>query len=135
MKKWNGRNLRIITAICYTLVIIYFSLIDLKPLGTNPVGELFLEIHFVGEGFIVHLIAYFLMGYLWRRSRLNLVNSFLICFLIGLTIEIAQSFTSTRMFSLVDSLANGLGSMLGIMLYSYLAAHSTGFGKMRRLII
>lgn len=124
-----------ILAICYTLIVVYFSLIDLKPLETNPLGEYFIEIHIVGEGFIIHLIAYFFMGYLWRSSGLSFVRSFLTCFLTGFMIELAQSFTSTRIFSLFDNLANGLGSLLGIILHLYINYYRTGFGKIRRLII
>lgn len=133
MKGW--RRWKTILALSYTSIIIYFSLIDLKPLGTNPVGEIFIEIHMIGEGFIIHLIAYFLMGYLWRSSGLSFIKSFLICFLTGFLIEIAQGFTSTRIFSLSDNLANGLGSLLGIILYLYINYYRTGFSKMRSLII
>lgn len=133
MKGW--REWRSILALCYTLIIIHFSLIDLKPLGTNLVGEFFIEIHSVGEGFVTHLIAYFFMGYLWRSSGLSFIKSFLICFLTGFMIEIAQGFTSTRFFSLFDNFANGLGSLLGIILHLYINYCRSGFGKMRRLNI
>jgi len=107
---------RVPIALGYTLTVIYFSLIDLKPIGTNPVGEIFIEVHAIGEGFIVHLVAYLLMGYLWRHSGLSYARSFLLCFLIGFIIEIIQSFTSTRVFSLFDVLANGLGIIFGLLL-------------------
>ncbi len=106
-------------AVGYTLIIVYFSLIDLESLGTNSASVLFIQFHMIGEGFIVHLIAYSVMGYLWKYSGLSSIKSFLISFLTGAFIEIAQNFTSTRILSLSDNLANALGSLCGIIIYLY----------------
>lgn len=124
-------------AVGYTLIIVYFSLIDLELLGTNSVGALFIQFHMMGEGFIVHLIAYSVMGYLWRYSGLSSIKSFLISFLTGVFIEIAQSFTGTRILSLSDNLANALGSLCGIMLCLYIKIPKirlTSISKRCRLI-
>jgi|YelNatPaOPRAMG01_1025707.scaffolds.fasta_scaffold63695_3 glycopeptide antibiotics resistance protein len=134
----NRYGWRVLAAFGYTSVVIYFSLIDLKPIGANPIGEIFIEIHMIGEGFIVHLMAYLLMGYLWKNSGLSSVRSFLLCFLIGMLIEVLQSFTNTRVFSLTDILANGLGSISGVILNSYMSPRrrrSSGISSTYSLII
>jgi len=134
----NKYGLRMLVAVGYTLVVIYFSLIDLKLIRANPVGEIFIEIHMLSEGFIIHLMAYSLMSYLWKNSGLSFIKSFLLCFLIGLIIEVLQSFTGTRVFSLFDILANSIGSISGITLNFYMnlrRRRSSGFSSMHMLIM
>jgi glycopeptide antibiotics resistance protein len=134
----NRYGWRVLAAIGYTSVVIYFSLIELKPIGANPVGEIFVEIHMIGEGFVVHMMAYFLMGYLWKYSGLSSLRSFLLCLLVGLLIEALQSFTNTRVSSLIDIAANGLGSISGVIMHSYVNTRRrrpSGISSMHSLII
>jgi len=92
----------------WLLAITFFSLVDYSSAGwlTPPKG--------LGNGFWLHVIAYFIAGALYfsafgnKRHRVVLITFFAV-FLLGVGFEIAQIYVPHRTFNPKDIAANGLG--------------------------
>jgi len=104
-------------------VLIYMSFIFyLSSQSRVPVS-----IGFDTNGLILHIIEYFVLGFLVYRFLGNFCTkksayfiffiSLLISILYGISDEIHQSFVPNRVFSLIDLGADFLGSFIGIILY------------------
>lgn len=76
----------------------------------------------------VHLICFFLQGYLWsgvgiRKGETSLknpriwINFFVFGLLSGVGFEILQQYIPNRSFDLMDMIANGLGASIGLLGY------------------
>jgi len=101
-------------AVCYTLVLIFFSLTPNPDFGF-PKFQLF-EIDK-----LVHFIMYFSLTILWYFAAENFFNSnfklLLFALLFGLVLEIFQHILPFgRYFDLADLLANSLGVIFGIII-------------------
>ncbi|GAA0879535.1 hypothetical protein GCM10009119_25030 [Algoriphagus jejuensis] len=76
----------------------------------------------------VHLISFFLQGYLWSgvgvdKDQISVKNPkiwqnfVLFGILIGIVLESLQQFIPLRSFDLMDMIVNGLGACLGLLVY------------------
>tara|TARA_B100000497_G_scaffold128104_1_gene173381 strand:+ start:1358 stop:1738 length:381 start_codon:yes stop_codon:yes gene_type:complete len=99
----------------WTFIVIYCSFL---PADNLP------EILFTIKDFILHFIAYLLIGFfftLGTRSIFQLWILLIIGFLLGLGIEIFQPVLSIgRFFSFYDILSNTFGLIFGIILARFL---------------
>ena len=71
------------------------------------------------------LMLWFAQLYLDERRRFVVAT---LCVALGIALEFAQLYTETRMFSIADMAADGIGVVLG-----WLAAPPRGFAFLRRL--
>ena len=76
----------------------------------------------------VHLITFFIQGYLWSgvgvkknqasaRNPRIWKNFFLFGLLAGIILESLQQFIPNRSFEIMDMIVNGLGASLGLLGY------------------
>ncbi len=101
------------------LLALYMGLLVWMSLGTRypePVELLFrkigsLALHGLGYFFLVILLGWVLMV----KSKREALLVFAAAFFYGLALEVAQIYTSTREFSLVDMLANLVGLSMGAL--------------------
>lgn len=77
---------------------------------------------------VVHLISFFLQGYLWsgvgvNKNEVSYKNSriyrnfLLFGITVGICLEFLQHFIPNRSFELTDMLFNALGASLGLLAY------------------
>lgn len=114
MRRTRDLNLRksfsFLLLIAYMGLIFYLSSIPLEL----P------EISWDPTKFTLHLGEYFILALLALNALGTRSTSFLISSIYGITDEIHQSFVPTRMCSFSDMIADILGSLLAIVLYSLL---------------
>jgi VanZ family protein len=91
----------------YTLLLIYLSLRPIPP----EIGNLFNY-----QDKLMHLTAYSILSTLYQLSLPKRYLAITLAVLLGVLLEIAQSFTTYRSFELLDIVANTLGVGLGFLL-------------------
>jgi VanZ family protein len=77
---------------------------------------------------VIHLICFFIQGYLWsgvgvKKHQVNLKNriiwkNFLVFgFLTGILLEVFQQIVPNRSFEIIDMIFNALGAIFGLWAY------------------
>ncbi len=119
IRKLLGHNYLLLQVILYTGLITWASLAKF----VNPI-----QVDVKDSDKIAHFGAYFVFAFIWflflffsrKRSEgfnQSLIKSFLICFLYGLAMEIAQAtLTDYRSFDWKDVLANTSGIIFVVIL-------------------
>ena len=124
----GGKLLRWAVALGVAATVFYFSVLSTPPSGTasRSLFDLLPTIAGFGTSQWRHVLAYAGLAYSlafatchwqllrWRRAAFVIVAAAT----YGLSIEVAQSFTATRVFDTMDILANTLGALLVIPWYA-----------------
>ena len=115
-----------ITVYCYTLLIIFLSLVP-DPNLKIP------EFNLIQTDKVIHMIVYFVMLLIWIKSNILKDNdlkfkTLIVVFLISFSLEFLQgtSFVK-RYFELADLIANTLGIIISyglFVLYPYKKSHA-----------
>ena len=127
METRGGKALRWVVALGIAVTVFYFSVLKTPPSGTTSrsLFDLLPTVAGFGTSQWRHVLAYAGLAHAlafairhwqlprWRRAALVIVAAAT----YGLGIEIAQSFTATRIFDTTDILANTLGASLVIPWY------------------
>jgi len=92
----------------YVLIITYFSLTTIEHTISKSVWDK-----------ASHFIAYLILVILIRmvHVRFNYLTCVITCFSYSFIIECIQYFIPDRNFSILDMLANLLGTVLGVIIY------------------
>ena len=123
----SGKVLRWVVALGVATTVWYFSVLSTPPTGTTSrsLFDFFPAVGGFGTSQWRHVLAYAGLAHAlafairhwqlprWRRAALVIV----LASAYGLGIEIAQSFTATRVFDTTDILANTIGASLVIPWY------------------
>ena len=127
MQTRGGKALRWAVALGVAATVCYFSVLSTPPSGSTSrsLFDLLPAVAGFGPSQWRHVLAYAGLAHVlafairhwrlprWRRAALVIVAAAM----YGLGIEIAQSFTATRVFDTMDILANTLGASLVIPWY------------------
>jgi VanZ family protein len=119
IKKLSEPKTLLSVGVIYTLLI---TIILLIPSSDLP------EIRATFVDKIAHVLIHGFLGFIWLwyrfssdKCHISVKNVFVvlfICFSYGVAIETAQHlFTLTRSFDIFDIVANGFGSLLGLLSY------------------
>lgn len=107
-----------------------------EPLEQTPsaLAQMLQNMRFLGfrmvavVSFIIHFTLYLVLGFLAARAvtpgkaappRKILLTAFLVCILYALSDEFHQEFVPGRGFEWVDLLADGVGIIFGLLVYSH----------------
>ncbi|MBK8347598.1 MAG: VanZ family protein [Saprospiraceae bacterium] len=106
----------IISAVCWTLLTVYLSLISARSASAFNVWD------FVGFDKLAHLVFYTMFSFLWcmalRKKEINFSNVLFFSISFGILMEICQLYLfNGRSFELYDIIANILGSIIGLILF------------------
>jgi|GEM_PF-6245794 len=102
------KQLFLAVAIIYSAAIVYYSLVTEEEFRKSP-----LELTLKMDSFLVHLLAYLVLAVLWRGAGSAMLTSFILAVAIGGSLEFTQLFLPFRSASVMDFLANSLGSFVG----------------------
>jgi len=102
------RKLIICFYVLYVFIITYFSLTTIEHSISESVWDK-----------ASHFIAYLILVILIRivHVRFNYLTCVITCFSYSFIIECIQYFIPDRCFSILDMLANLLGTILGVIIY------------------
>ena len=119
-KKLLGARTLLFLGIIYSFIITY---VFVSPKPDFPEFDLFISLDKIG-----HLIIHVLLSMIWlsyfyvkKKGTLAMINVIIIvlaCLTYGIVIEFYQQmFIASRQADLFDVLANGVGTLVGMMLF------------------
>ncbi|MAP53928.1 VanZ family protein [Altibacter sp.] len=119
IKNLSARNLFLALGIFYTILVTVAFLLP----ATNVPG---ISLPYFDK--VVHIVVHWILLLIWLRhtmltdqnhiSNKIIVVVLVMCFLYGCSIEVLQHwFTNSRKFDVFDIVANGIGSVLGLITF------------------
>ena len=108
----KNRKFYFFIALIYTIVLLYFSLVDIS--GVLPDTNIKLQDK------ILHFLAYLVLSVLWGyytillKTKNAIIYSFLATLIFGVILELVQEVVNPlRDYDILDLLANCIGIMFG----------------------
>ncbi|MFT4848419.1 MAG: VanZ family protein [Sediminicola sp.] len=119
IKKLSEPRTLLLLGVIYTLLITIILLIPSSEIPRIKVSFIDKIAHVLIHGFLSLIwLMYCFSGDKYHISVKNVFVVLFICFSYGVVIEAAQHwFTLTRSFDIFDIVANGFGSLLGLLSY------------------
>ena len=108
----KNRKFYFFIALIYTIVLLYFSLVDIS--GVLP------DTNIKFQDKILHFLAYLVLSVLWGyytillKTKNAIIYSFLATLIFGVILELVQEVVNPlRDYDILDLLANCIGIMFG----------------------
>jgi len=117
IKKLSGAKTLLVAGLVYTFII---TVAFLSPAAEVP------KVNIPSLDKVFHMLIHCVLSFIWlwfafssnkyHISLKTVIVVLVLCFSYGIAIELIQHwFTASRQFDLLDVLANGIGSLLGLL--------------------
>jgi VanZ family protein len=111
----------------YFFAIIWTTLLIVLSVISKSTASKFVIFNLFGIDKAAHLIFYAILSWLWVRAfsfgniKKHFIYSLILSTLLGVTLEYIQKhFTDGRSFEYDDMIANLVGSIIGLLVFSFL---------------